>query len=222
MSKESSRAKATAIVLAAGLSTRMGGRPKPLLPLGDSTVIEHILAALGQCTIEEIVVVTGHCHREVEHCLVGWSARLAFNPDYRSGEMLSSIQVGLRAACPESNAALIVLGDQPALERSVVRSVLAAYRDGLGSIIIPSFAMRRGHPLLVGRKHWSAILDLKEGQTLRDFMSGAAAEFHHVQVDTPAILRDMDTPEDYRRELGYFIAPAARSSSTVRRPPSRG
>ncbi len=195
----------TAIVLAAGLSTRMGGHPKPLLPFCHQTVLERILTSLAACPIDETVVVTGHCRQAVEQQLEGWQVRTAFNPSYSSGEMLGSVQVGLRAACAESNAALIVLGDQPALEVCVVRAVIAAFRDGLGGVIIPSFQMRRGHPLLIGSQHWSGILELQETQTLRDYLCRIGTEIYHVPVDTASILRDMDTPAEYRRELSEYL-----------------
>jgi molybdenum cofactor cytidylyltransferase len=195
----------TAIVLAAGLSTRMGGYPKPLLPFCDQTVVEHILAVLAECPIQETVVVTGHCRQAVEQQLK-WQGRTVFNPSYASGEMLGSVQVGLRAASDESDAALIVLGDQPALEASVVCAVIAGYREGLGSVVIPSFQMRRGHPLLIGSQHWSRILELQETQTLRDYLRSVSSEIFHVPVDRASILRDMDTPDEYRRELSEYLS----------------
>ncbi len=194
----------TAIVLAAGLSTRMGGQPKPLLPFGESTIVEHILTVLMACPVHRIVLVTGHQHEDVERLLAPWDVCTVFNPQYVSGEMFSSIQVGLRAVPLDSDAALIVLGDQPALEALVVERVIGAYRDGRGSIVIPSFQMRRGHPILIGRDHWHSISSLEQGQTLRDYMRMVGSEIYHVEVNTPAILRDMDTPEDYRRELAHY------------------
>lgn len=195
----------TAIVLAAGLSTRMGGRLKPLLPLGDITVIEHILSTLAACPIDEIIVVTGHQRRAIEQHLAGRPARTVFNPDYAAGEMLSSIQLGLRSASENSDAALIVLGDQPALESSVVDAVIAAYCNGRGNVIIPSFQMRRGHPILIARTHWKRIVEL-EGKTLRDFMRDVNAQICHVPVDSPGILRDMDTPDEYAREVADYLS----------------
>jgi molybdenum cofactor cytidylyltransferase len=193
-----------AIVLAAGLSTRMG-QSKPLLPFGEWTVIEHILSVLGECSIGAIRVVTGYECEAVERCLMGWPVQMVFNPNYATGEMLTSLQIGLRSALDEVDAALIVLGDQPALERSVVEKIVATYRSGRGSIVIPSYQMRRGHPLLIDRKHWRDILALSEGQTLRDFFRSAAEAIHHVEVTTPSVLRDMDTPADYRRELANYL-----------------
>ncbi len=202
--------RVTAIVLAAGLSTRMGGQPKPLLQFAGGTVIDRILSVLTGCPVEDIVVVTGHQREAVEQHLAAWNVRTTFNPAYASGEMLSSLQVGLQAAAPpevaeaEVDAALVVLGDQPALEGAVVRSVVEAYRNGMGNIVIPSFEMRRGHPILIARKHWRAILELREGQTLRDHLQHVGAEIYHVAVNTSGILRDMDTPDEYHAELAAF------------------
>ncbi len=195
----------TAIVLAAGLSTRMG-QFKPLLPFGTRTVIEHILSVLLECSVGAIRVVTGHEREIIEQRLTGWPVRAAFNPRYATGEMLSSIQIGLRSTPDEAEAALIVLGDQPALERSVVEQIIAAHRNGQGSMVVPSYQMRRGHPLLIGRKHWGEILALREGQTLRDFFGGVGRAVHHVEVTAPSVLRDMDTPADYRRELADYMS----------------
>ena len=83
-----------AIVLAAGLSRRMG-RFKLTLPWGDRTVIGQVVATLEAAGIEEIVVVAGHRGDEVTEALAGTTARIVFNPDYASGEMLSSIRTGL-------------------------------------------------------------------------------------------------------------------------------
>src|SRR5512141_2092651 len=98
MSCKPSDARVTAIVLAAGLSTRMGGRPKPLLPFAGETVVDRILGVLHECPVDDIVVVTGYHSETVERQVTAWGVRTAFNPDYASGEMLTSLQVGLRAA----------------------------------------------------------------------------------------------------------------------------
>lgn len=181
------------------------GRSKPLLPFGEQTVVEHIVSVLRECPIDAILVVTGYESETVERRLAGWPVQTVFNHRYATGEMLSSIQAGLGAAPDQAGAALIALGDQPALERSVVEKIVAAHRDGQGTIIAPSYQMRRGHPLLIGRKHWGEILALREGQTLRDFFREAGGAIHHVEVDTSSVLRDMDTPADYRRELADHV-----------------
>lgn len=188
----------SAIVVAAGLSSRMG-QNKLLLPFDGRTVIEHIVSVLLASPVDEVLVVTGHQHEALAQRLAAWPARLVFNPDYAQGEMLSSVQAGLRAAA--AAAALLALGDLPTLQPDVIARIVAAYRLGLGSIVFPSYQMRRGHPLLVDRSHWAAILALGGEQNLRAYFRSVPAGIHHVAVDSPAVLHDMDTPEQYQRVL---------------------
>ncbi len=196
--------RVTAIVLAAGLSTRMGGNPKPLLPYGNRTIIEHIVHTLNSCGLDDVVIVGGHYYHALKQRLAGKSVNIVLNPNYTNGEMFESLQAGLRSASAHSDAALFLLGDQPALEAHVVASVIGAYREGRGRVVIPSFQMRRGHPILIAHEHWQTILGLGEGKTMRDFMRAVNSQIYHVEVNTPSILRDMDTPEEYQRELAEY------------------
>jgi molybdenum cofactor cytidylyltransferase len=192
----------SAIVLAAGLSSRMG-RFKPLLPYGKRTVIEQIVTVLMESSIDETIVVTGFNKQAVETQLEGWPVTLIFNPDYASGEMLTSLQAGMDAVNPQSTAVLLALGDQPAIEQEVVEQVTQAFSKNSACIIIPSYQRRRGHPLLIPRKYWGDVCSLGEGQTLREFL-GSFNDIFHVEVYTSSILRDMDTMNDYYRELALL------------------
>ena len=126
-----------AVVLAAGLSSRMG-QPKVLLPWERGTILEHILQQLALARVREMVVVTGHRADDVARAAAAWEPTIAFNPAYAQGEMLSSLQTGLRALPDTVSAALIVLGDQPRLQPAVVHALLAAYAEGKGDIIAPA------------------------------------------------------------------------------------
>jgi molybdenum cofactor cytidylyltransferase len=123
-----------------------------------------------------------------------------FNPRFESDEMTWSLQTGLAAMPEDVEAALVVLGDQPQIEPRVVEAVLAAYRQAGPVLVVPSYEMRRGHPWLVSRALWPAILALQPPQTLRDWLNASAAQIHYLVVDTPSVLRDLDTPDDYERE----------------------
>ena len=187
-----------AIVLAAGLSRRMG-RFKLTLPWGDRTVIGQVVATLEAAGSEEIVVVTGHRSAEITATLAGTTAQVIFNPDYASGEMSSSIRAGLRALDAGVAATLLCLGDQPQMEAGTVRAVLAAgAAEDWQNIVIPSYRMRAGHPILLPAWLWPEILNC--AGTLRDVMTAHRARTHFLVVDTPAILADLDTPEDYAAE----------------------
>ena len=185
----------SAIILAAGQSKRMG-QPKMLLPWGNTTVLEKVIATFKAADVEDILVVTGGVRDAVES-LVGGSAQIIFNPNYAKGEMLSSVQVELVGLKPGAEAALIGLGDQPQVRERSVRSVLKAYRNSGASLVVPSFQMRRGHPWLVARVHWDEILEMRSPASLRDFLNRHADEIHYVELHHESVLQDLDTPGDY-------------------------
>lgn len=191
----------SAIVPAAGLSSRMGGPlPKPLLPWGASTVIETVVNTLLAAGVADVIVVTGHQRAAIEAALAGHghAVRCVHNPAYAGGEMLSSIQAGLAAADPASAGALLALADQPQMQLAVVQQVLRAFDDSGGqALVIPSHATRRGHPILLPRRLWDEVLALPAGATLRTAIQRHAAAIRYVEVDTPSVLADLDTPEQY-------------------------
>lgn len=188
-----------AIVLAAGLSTRMGS-PKMLLPWGSQPVIGHVINVVLSAGIEDIVVVTGGHKEKIDQILASLAVFNAFNPDYANGEMLNSIQVGLRALPASTQAALLVLGDQPTITAEIIIELSERSKKIVpGGIIIPSYHFRRGHPWIILRRFWQQILDLKSPQTMRDFLRENESCIHYVEFETPAILQDLDTPQDYEK-----------------------
>ncbi len=187
-----------AVVLAAGMSSRMGS-PKMILPWNGSTIVARVVRALRDGGAASITVVTGSQRERVEAALEGEPVSFAYNEDYANGEMLDSIQTGLRALPAQVDAALIALGDQPQIQAATVRQVLESYAQSSSKLVAPSYQMRRGHPWLVERELWGEILNLRHPLTLRDFMEAHAGDIRYLIVDTPTILQDVDTPEDYRR-----------------------
>ena len=185
----------TALILAAGQSKRMG-QPKMLLPWGEMTVLERVIATFEAAGADDILVITGGDREKVE-ALVGGSTRTVFNPNFAVGEMLSSVQAGLPGLKPGVEAVLIGLGDQPQVQERNVRLVMDEYRKSGADIIVPSYRMRRGHPWLVARTHWDEIQDMRSPASLRDFLNNHAKEIRYVEINNYSILQDLDTPEDY-------------------------
>ena len=146
-----------------------------------------------------MVVVTGGAQEEVRAAITRFPVRSVFNPDYENGEMLMTLKVGLCALQKEVDATLVVLGDQPQIQISVVRSVVAAYKQTGSAIVVPSYEKRRGHPWLVTRRFWDELTDSQLRITMRQFLDRYADEIHYLNMDTPSILQDLDTPEDYQR-----------------------
>jgi molybdenum cofactor cytidylyltransferase len=188
----------TAIVLAAGESKRMG-QPKMLMPWGQSTVLQTVISTIRSAGITDILVVTGGARRQVE-ALIGTTAQTVFNENYPAGEMLSSIQTGLTTKMTdEATAALICLGDQPQVTERSVRQVCDAFLTEDPSIVVPSYEMHRGHPWLLARPLWDELIALKTPLTARDFLNEHAAQIRYVEIDTPDIIEDLDTPQDYQK-----------------------
>jgi len=188
----------SAIVLAAGQSKRMG-RPKMVLPWGDTTVINQVVSTLIQAKLTEIIVITGGNHEEIEGELSGQPVNCVYNADFDQGEMLSSVQLGLKSLNAESEAALIVLGDQPQIEAHVVDAILHTYKFKHEKIIIPSYMMHRGHPWLLDRALWQGVIDLSQPDSLRDFLNQNAEFIYYLVVDTVSVMHDIDTPTDYEQ-----------------------
>jgi len=188
----------TAIVLAAGQSVRMGTQ-KMLLPWGETTVISKVVATLVEAGVSEIYVVTGANHAAITRLIQGPDIHLVINPDYANGEMLTSVQVGLKAIAKDIEATLIVLGDQPQIESQVVRDVLARFQGTGHSLIVPSYRMHRGHPWLLGKSYWEEVLALKPPLTLHDFLNSKKQVIDYMEVDTPSVMQDLDTRQDYSR-----------------------
>jgi molybdenum cofactor cytidylyltransferase len=180
----------SAIILAAGKSTRMG-QQKMLMPWGNNTVLGKVVETLQSAGVDDIILVTNSTTASE---ITDYKLPITLND---GGEMLTSIQLGLQAQKPSVEAALICLGDQPQAEEGSVRSVCDAFRKKKSSIVVPSYQMRRGHPWLIARELWDEVLQMRAPESMRDFLNVHKADIFYIELDTPSILQDLDTPADY-------------------------
>lgn len=186
-----------ALVPAAGASTRMG-RPKLLLPWGESTVLGSTLAALRAGGVEAALVVIA-----ADGPLTAWlppeGVLAVRNADPARG-MLSSILAGLEALGPGAPDPLLVCpADLPALRADTVARLLAVYADR-GGVVVPRHGRRRGHPLLISPPWQARMPGLAAADGgLRRILELAAGAVREVEVDDPGTVYDVDTPEDYER-----------------------
>ena len=192
----------SAVIVAAGLSSRMGAF-KPMLPLGDSTIIRWCVRSFQCVGVGDIVVVTGRdADRLAEH-LAPLDVRCVLNENYASTDMFYSVQLGLRAVKRETAAIFFTPGDVPLFAPGSLFAMLEHQRQsGCGSVI-PSFAGERGHPVLI---HATAIADLlrysgEDG--LRGALSQPSLRTSILAVDDRGILLDADTPADYEQLQCY-------------------
>jgi molybdenum cofactor cytidylyltransferase len=191
-----------AIVLAAGCSSRMGTQ-KLLLPLGQQTVISHIITQVLSGNIESVYVVVGHQAKELTNELSGQPVSTIHNPEYQSG-MLSSVRAGLRNIPAECRAVLVVLGDQPSITAEIIKQMIQTFNSTKKTIIVPVYDGKRGHPLLFSTIYRDEILTKFDEVGLRGILEIHDEEVLEMGVTDSAVLSDMDYPEDYRREIEKY------------------
>jgi len=188
-----------AIILAAGESRRMGTQ-KLLLPYAGRQVIQHIADAALKCRIDQTVVVTGYQPERIHQTLNGFEVTFAQNDNYPEG-MLTSIRTGL-AALPENlEAFMVVLGDQPSLTPAIIDILIDGFRASEKGIVIPWVNDDSGHPIIIDATYRQEVMTKFDDTGLRGLIYGRPEEVHRLPVTDPGVLRDMDTPEDYEREL---------------------
>lgn len=188
------------ILLAAGESSRMQGAFKPLLKWGKRTVIGECVHQMRNSQLAEIYVVLGHREMEIRQTLSGSGVQYVINEEYRRG-MLSSIKAGLALLSPNADAALIALVDQPMITKEITDSLIDALNAGEKGIVLPTYRGKRGHPVIVAAKYFEDIMQLDEDspEGMRQFIAGHRNDTLEVPVDTPAVIEDIDLPEDYER-----------------------
>jgi molybdenum cofactor cytidylyltransferase len=181
---------ASAVVLAAGRSSRMGSN-KLLLPFDGGTVLDTTLDALRGV---ETVVVTGHKPEELEPVLSRYPVKVVHNPRYDEG-MTTSFQAGLMAL--DADAVFLVLGDQVGLDRRMLSAMVQVLVEDEEAVIVsPRYGNRGGHPVLFRRSLFWEILRLKVGESLRDVVMRHEDGHRYVEGDVWTLI-DMDTPEEY-------------------------
>jgi molybdenum cofactor cytidylyltransferase len=115
--------------------------------------------------------------------------------------MLTSVQCGVAAAAPETTWFLVALVDQPAIDPAVVTRLIETAGKARERIVIPTFEGRRGHPLLFRADLAPELLTLSGAIGLRELLQRHPDEILHVPVASDTVVRDMDTPDEYQREL---------------------
>jgi molybdenum cofactor cytidylyltransferase len=185
-----------AVVLAAGLSRRMG-RPKVLLDWGGAPVIRRAVERALAGGVDEVVVVVGGEGDGIRRALDGLPVRFVVNPTPEAGQA-SSIACGIRALGPEVEAALIVLGDQPTLPREVIPRLLETFRLTGKPVVAPLYRGVQGNPVLFATALFPELGALGGDRGARPLLEKAPARVALVPFDLP-VPADLDTPEEYER-----------------------
>jgi CTP:molybdopterin cytidylyltransferase MocA len=147
------------ILLAAGAGSRFraeGGGIKVLAELDGRPLLEHPLRALLAARLAETVVVLGSCAEEIEQRAGLGGARVLVHPGWADG-MASSLAAALATLPDRCEAALVVLGDGPGLEREAIERVAARIAVGDAPLVGARYASGRAHPVAIHRSLWPRL-----------------------------------------------------------------
>jgi molybdenum cofactor cytidylyltransferase len=193
-----------AIILAAGRSTRMG-EAKQLLRMGESTVLDQTLAHVRGAGVDEIVLVLGFSAQTIRERLpisVIEGLKVVVNQAYEQG-MASSLREGLSALDPQTDAALIVLADQPFIRSDTLNRIVEEHRRTRAQIVIPLYRGFRGNPVLLDRSVFPKVMALDGDIGCRAIFGSHLEGIVKVEVDDVGILLDIDNKDDYERLRGF-------------------
>ena len=154
---------------------------------------------LQSSAVNEILVVVGHDATATTAVAGEFGVATVHNPDYASGEMISSLKKAVETLPSNRSAVLVVLGDQPMVEPETIDQLIFAYWRGEGDIIAPSYRGKRGNPVVIGRKYFEQLLKLPPGVAPRELLKRYPDSLYLVEVQDQSVLLDLDSPAQYER-----------------------
>lgn len=190
--------KTGAVIVAAGMSSRMGGF-KPMLNIGSISIAQRVVATLQQVGVTRIVVVTGYQAAVLERHLSGQGVVFLRNEQYETTQMFDSAKIGLSYLKDKCDTILFTPVDIPLFTVSTVKVLL---RSG-HMLACPECEGKTGHPVMFSSQLVNEILKDEGKGGLQGAISRLDVPMIHVQVSDPGILHDADTPEDYEALLHY-------------------
>jgi molybdenum cofactor cytidylyltransferase len=187
------------VILAAGASSRMG-QDKALLPWRGGTFLSAAIGALQPAT-DLVIVVTGANADALAPIVNARAAFMAINPDPGQGQF-SSLRVGLQDVLNRGrDAAIITLVDRPAAGVATIERLkdeFLASGDQTWAVV-PVYAGKHGHPIVIGREMMSAFLDAPDSSSAREVEHSLQSHIRYVPVDDPLVTANVDTPEDFAK-----------------------
>lgn len=187
------------IVLAAGRSSRMG-QPKPLLRVGQESFLERAVRVLRDGGCRRVFVVAHEDDAGVIELAESAGADVVRNPDAGS-EQIDSLRRGLDALPEDSDGAVVLPVDHPLLATSTVEAMILAFRHRNAPIVRATHRGEPGHPTLFARELYPELSRTRLPDGARTVIDAHADEMEDVPVDDPGVPIDINTPEEYRREV---------------------
>jgi molybdenum cofactor cytidylyltransferase len=185
------------LILAAGTSSRLGQQTKQLLPWHDTTMLGWVVRRVEASLLDEVLVVVGHEAEEIRRHVVLQRARFVEAPDFHEG-CTSSIRAGLEALHPQSAAVVLILGDQPGIERETIAALVEGWRRMQTPVVRVSYRGRSGHPMLFTKALFGQLKALHGDKGVWKLCDAHSEWVREIEVDRP-FPGDVNTWKDYAR-----------------------
>ena len=185
----------SAVVLAAGSSRRLG-KPKQLLSIGGTTILEITLDNVLDSRVNEVVLVLGYQAERIARVISGRAVKVAVNPDYKKG-MSTAIRAGLSLADENAQGIMLVLADQPFVDGKTINLLLENFGIPEKDIVLPTYHGQRGHPVIFSAGYRPELLALEGDVGGREIMARHPGKVREVPVECEGVILDIDTPEAY-------------------------
>ena len=183
------------IILAAGMSTRLG-RPKQLLEINGKALVAHVVDAGLATALDDLIVVTGYRSAAIEVALGTREVRFCHNERFADGQS-SSLVAAIDTLPPDTDAVVVLLSDQPTVRSVVIDRLLKQRRDTAPSIVMASYGGTSAHPVLFGRELFSELREIRGDQGARDVIRRHRSQVATVDGGADAPPPDVDTEEAY-------------------------
>ncbi len=194
--------KVTGVILAAGMSSRMG-ETKQSLPFKGSTILGHVIKQAKLSKLEDIILVLGHDQNSIQDNIDGTEIKIVHNSNYREGQS-TSLKAGINNISDSSKAAMFLLGDQPTIKHSTIDNLIYRFNSANAKIVIPTFNGTRGNPVIMSSSLFQDIKKLSGDTGGRAIFDTYRNDILKVPVQDHNILIDIDTREDYNNALATF------------------
>ncbi len=189
----------SAILLAAGKSTRMG-EPKLLLPFGDGTVLSKTIDNVLGCNVDEVIVVLGANVEKTRNIIADKPVKVVFNPDYSQG-MSTSLICGLKQVSNRALRIMVALTDQPLIEKDTYNKLIKESLNSSKGITVPLFKAKRGNPIIFAARYRDEMLQLRGDVGGRELLKRHPEDVYEVAVDSGSIYINLNTMDDYNTAL---------------------
>jgi molybdenum cofactor cytidylyltransferase len=185
----------SAVVLAAGCSTRMGGPNKLLAELNGQRLVRIVTEQALASKAKDVIVVTGHQAELVEKALAGLNVTFVRNPDFAGG-LASSVKAGISAVPAHADGAVICLGDMPMISAGLIDHLIEGFAPDRGNLIaVPVSDGRRGNPVLWSRRFFNELMTLDGDIGARHLIAKHNEAVAEIPVEGDGAFLDIDTPQ---------------------------